>query len=87
MIKYKDTTLEDFFIDPITAVITNSNGEIQKTYIVRGRPYFKGHTVHQWQMHTNFGAQNMDIHHNKIFGISSRFLRPIFCPLKINTNN
>ena len=63
MIKYKYTILEDFFIDPVTAIITNSKGEIQKTYIHRGRPCFKGHSVHQWQMHTNFGAQNMDIHH------------------------
>ena len=64
MIKYKDTILEEFFIDPITAIITNSKGEIQKTYILNGRPYFKGHGLHQWQLHTHIGYQKVfDIHH------------------------
>ena len=64
MIKYKDIILEDYFIDPITAVITNSKGEIQKTCIQRGRAYFKGHAVHQWQVHTNLGyKKDYDIHH------------------------
>ena len=49
MIRYKDTILEDFFIDPITAVITNSKGEIQKTGIHKdGRAYFKRHQVYEW---------------------------------------
>ena len=63
MIRYKDTILENYSIDPETAIITNSKGEVQRTYIHKGRLCFKGHTVHQWQMHTNFGSQNMDIHH------------------------
>ena len=64
MIRYKDTILEDFFIDPITAIITNSKGEIQKTYIKGGRPVFKKHWIHQWQVHTHYGwKQGMDIHH------------------------
>ena len=64
MIRFKDTILEDFFIDPITAIITNSNGEIQETYINQGRPYFKGHKVYEWQMHTYLGyKKDYDIHH------------------------
>ena len=65
MIKYKDTTLEDFFIDPITAVITNSKGEIQKITIRKdGRPYFKGHGLHEWQVHTYLEyKKGFDIHH------------------------
>ena len=64
MIRYKDTILEDFFIDPITAIITNSKGEIQKTYIKRGRAYFKRYKVHEWQMHTHVGyKQGYIIHH------------------------
>ena len=64
MIRYKDIILEDYFIDPVTAVITNSKGEIQRTYIKRGRVYFKGHAVHQWQVHTNLGyKKDYDIHH------------------------
>ena len=65
MIKYKDIILEDFFIDPITAVITNSKGEVQKTCIHKdGRAYFKRHAVHQWQVHTNLGyKKDYDIHH------------------------
>ena len=41
MIRYKDIILEDFFIDPVTAIITNLKGEVQKTYILNGRSYFK----------------------------------------------
>ena len=65
MIKYKDTILEDFFIDPITAVITNSKGEIQKTSIHKnGYAYFKNMYIHIIQAHTNYGyKKGMDIHH------------------------
>ena len=65
MIKYKDTIFPDFFIDPVTAIITNSNGEVQKINIHKdGRPYFKGHKLHEWQVHTHYGwKQGMDIHH------------------------
>ena len=65
MIKYKDTIFPDYFIDPITSVITNSKGEIQKTCIHKdGRPYFKRHKLHEWQVHTHYGwKQGYDIHH------------------------
>ena len=65
MIKYKDIILEDFFIDPITAVITNSKGEVQKISIHKdGRPYFKGHKLHEWQVHTHYGyKKGLVIHH------------------------
>ena len=64
MIRYKDTILEDYFIDPETAVITNSKGEIQKTYLHRGRPEFKGMAVHRIQVYTHLGyKKGYDIHH------------------------
>ena len=64
MIRYKDTTLEDYFIEPVTAIITNSKGEVQKTHILNGRPCFKGIGIHQWQVHTNIGyKEGFDIHH------------------------
>ena len=65
MIKYKDIILEDFFIDPITAVITNSKGEIQKTSIHKnGYAYFKNMSIHEIQVHTHYGwKKGMDIHH------------------------
>ena len=64
MIQYKDKIFPDYFIDPITAVITNSKGEIQRTYIKRGRPYFKNCPIHCWQMHTHIGyKKGYDIHH------------------------
>ena len=64
MICYKDTILENYFIDPITAVITNSKGEIQETYILNGRPYFKCHKVYEWQTHTHIGyKEGLVIHH------------------------
>ena len=64
MIRYKDTILENYFIDPVTAIITNSKGEIQETTIHNGRLCFKGHGVHQIQLHTHLGyKKNYDIHH------------------------
>ena len=64
MIQYKDKIFPEYFIDPITAVITNSKGEIQKIKIRDGRPYFKGHKLYEWQVHTHYGwKQGMDIHH------------------------
>ena len=64
MIRYKDTILEEFFIDPITADITNSKGEIQKTLIKNGYAYFKSMAIHKIQVHTHIGYKfGMDIHH------------------------
>ena len=64
MIRFRDTILEDYFIDPVTAVITNSKGEIQRTYIKGGRPYFKKYPIHHWQVHTHIGyKKEFDIHH------------------------
>ena len=64
MIRYKDTIFPDFFIDPVTAIITNSKGEIQKTYIHQERPCFKGVGLHVWQVHTHIGyKKGFDIHH------------------------
>ena len=65
MIRHKDIILEDYFIDPVTAIITNSKGEIQKTRIHKdGRAYFKRHAVHRWQVHTNLGyKKDYHIHH------------------------
>ena len=64
MIQYKDKIFPEYFIDPITAIITNSNGEIQKIKIRDGRPYFKGHKLYEWQVHTHLGyKKDYDIHH------------------------
>ena len=65
MIRFRDTILENYFIDPVTAVITNSKGEIQKISIHKdGRPYFKGHGVYKWQAHTHYGyKKDYAIHH------------------------
>ena len=64
MIKFRNSILEDFFIDPITAIITNSKGEIQKIKIKDGRPYFKSMDIHKIQAHTHLGyKEGFDIHH------------------------
>ena len=64
MIQYKDKIFPDYFIDPITAVITNSKGEIQKIKIRDGRPVFKSMEIHRIQVHTNLGyKKDYDIHH------------------------
>ena len=65
MIKFKNKIFTDYFIDPVTAIITNSKGEIQKTSIHKdGRSYFKGYRVYELQMHTYLGyKKGFDIHH------------------------
>ena len=64
MIRYKDTILENYSIDPVTAVITNSKGEVQETKIKDGRPYFKSMAIHKIQAHTYYGyKKDYDIHH------------------------
>ena len=64
MIRYKDKIFPEYFIDPVTAIITNSKGEIQKTYILNGRLYFKSMEIHRIQVHTHLGyKKGFDIHH------------------------
>ena len=64
MIKFKNKIFPDYFIDPVTAIITNSKGEIQETYIKGGRLYFKGMFIHKIQVHTHLGyKKGFDIHH------------------------
>ena len=64
MIRFKDKILEDYFIDPVTAVITNKNGVVQKTYLHNGRPVFKKMNVHQIMTHTFYGYKSgYDVHH------------------------
>ena len=65
MIRYKDIILENYSIDPVTAIITNSKGEIQKTTIRKnGYMFFKKMDVHKIQAHTNYGyKKDYDIHH------------------------
>ena len=64
MIRYKDTILENYSIDPVTAIITNSKGEIQKTRIKNGYAYFKSMAIHKIQVHTHIGYKlGKDIHH------------------------
>ena len=64
MIKFRNLILENYSIDPITAVITNSKGEVQETKIRDGRPYFKSMAIHKIQAHTYYGyKKDYDIHH------------------------
>lgn len=64
MIRFKDQILEDYFIDPVTAVITDQNGVVQETYLHHGRPVFKGMGIHCIMAHTFYGYRpGYDIHH------------------------
>ena len=65
MIKFKDKIFPDYFIDPVTAIITNSKGEIQETKINEcGRPCFHCMAIHKIQVHTHLGyKKGFDIHH------------------------
>lgn len=64
MIRFKDKIFEEYFIDPVTAVITDSNGVPQKTYLHQGRVEFKRMHVHCIQVHTHLGFKpGYDIHH------------------------
>lgn len=64
MIKFRDKILENYSIDPETAVITNSKGEIQETSIRKGRPCFHCMEIHKIQVHTKYGYKpGYDVHH------------------------
>ena len=70
MIKFRNKIFPEYFIDPETAIITNSKGEIQTTKIRDLRPYFKGMAIHEIQAHTKYGyKKGLVVHHldhNKI---------------------
>ena len=64
MIRFKDKILEDYFIDPETAVITDKNGVIQPAKMKHGRPCFRGMYVHRIMANTFFGYKpGYDVHH------------------------
>ena len=65
MIRFRNRIFPDYFIDPETAIITNSKGEVQEVKINKnGRPYFKKMSIHQIQVHTHYGyKKGFDIHH------------------------
>lgn len=65
MIRYKDKIFPKYFIDPVTAVITNSKGEIQETKINEdGRPCFHCMEIHRIQIYTHLCyKRGFDIHH------------------------
>lgn len=67
MIRYRDTILEDYFIDPLTAIITDKNGVVQNVFQTKaGYKIFKGLPVHKIQMHTNGDegyVRGLVIHH------------------------
>ena len=64
MIRFRNRTLEEFSIDPVTAIITNSKGEVQSTYVIKGRPYFKHMPIHQIQVYTHVGWKKcLVVHH------------------------
>lgn len=60
MIKYQDKiAYDEFFIDPITAIITDKYGNVQETYVEKtcGDVVFRGKLVYRLQMHTHKGWQ------------------------------
>lgn len=64
MIRFKDKVFEDYFIDPVTAVITDKYGNVQEPLIRQGYAFFKGMGVHRIQAHTAYGyKQGYDVHH------------------------
>ena len=64
MIRFKDKIFEEYFIDPVTVVITDSNGVVQKTYLHQGRSTFKRMPVHCIMAHTFYGYKpDYVVHH------------------------
>lgn len=64
MIRFKDKVFEDYFIDPVTAVITDKNGVVQKTRFYNEREVFKGKPVHRIMAYTYLGYdKDKDVHH------------------------
>lgn len=64
MIRFKDKILEDYFIDPKTAIITDKNGVVQQTYLHQGTETFKKMAVHCIMAHTYLGYfEGCHVHH------------------------
>jgi len=64
MIRFKDKVFEDYFIDHVTAVITDKKGVVQKVILHQGWLEFKNMRVHCIQVHTHLGyIPHMSIHH------------------------
>lgn len=64
MIRFKNRVWEDYFIDTLTAVITDRNGNVEPIKIKNGRSSWRGCNVYQIQMHTAFGyIDYLVIHH------------------------
>lgn len=65
MIRFKDKEFEDYFIDSVTAVITDKNGVVQKTYTKStGYMFFKSMAIHRIQAYTHLGyKEGYIVHH------------------------
>lgn len=68
MIRYRDKEFEDYFIDPVTAIITDKNGNVKHQYISHDRHVVKIKNIcmaiHQIQAHTAWGyKKGFDVHH------------------------
>jgi hypothetical protein len=70
MIRYKDKVYEDYFIDPVTAVVTDKNGNIVRQYYNKTLGYMRVRIdnilmyVHGIQAHTAWGyKEGNDVHH------------------------
>lgn len=68
MIRFKDRVFEDYFIDPVTAVITDKQGTILKPHLRYGRKCVSIHGirmfVYQINAHTYYGYDNTKIIHH-----------------------
>ena len=65
MIRYKEKEFEEYSICPATGDIFNAKtGEVQKTYMIQGRPVFKKMHVHCIMAHTFLGYKlSYIVHH------------------------
>lgn len=64
MIRFKDKVFEDYFIDPVTAVITDKDGNVQNTAMCGKYLAFKDMPVHRIQAHTAWGyKEGYVVHH------------------------
>ena len=59
----KTKTLDNYFIDD-NGIITDEVGNIQKTRLQYGRPYFKSAGVHQIQIYTKYGYKDGYVVHH-----------------------
>lgn len=64
LVQFRSRIYEGYFIDTETAIITDKDGNVQPTKVIRDRTCWRGMPLHRIQMNSAFGwKKRYDVHH------------------------